>query len=72
MIFPEVWAMKKMIKELYSIFGSNLIGFIDLHGHSGIWWIDILVKKNVFLYGPEFALWNYNYYKCRLLAKLLN
>lgn len=36
MIFTEVWAMKKMIKELYSIFGNNLIGFIDLHGHSGI------------------------------------
>lgn len=34
--------------------------------------LEILVKKNVFLYGPEFTLWNYNYYKCRLLAKLLS
>ncbi|CAD8070828.1 unnamed protein product [Paramecium sonneborni] len=63
LLFPTVTAMKKLVKEQYSIFGNNLIGFIDLHGHS--------VKKNVFLYGPEFPLWNYNYYKCRILAKLL-
>ncbi|CAD8188775.1 unnamed protein product [Paramecium pentaurelia] len=63
MLFPTVWAMKRLVKEQHSIFGNNLIGFIDLHGHS--------VKKNVFLYGPEYPLWNYNYYKCRVLAKLL-
>ena len=36
MLFPTVSAMKKLVKEQYSIFGNNLIGFIDLHGHSGM------------------------------------
>ncbi|CAD8200314.1 unnamed protein product [Paramecium pentaurelia] len=63
-LFPTVQAMKKLVKDQYKKFGNNLIAFIDLHGHS--------IKKNVFLYGPEYALWNYNYYKCRILPKLLS
>ncbi len=37
--------------------------FVDLHGHS--------VKKNVFAYGPEYPIFDNNYYKCRILPKLL-
>ncbi len=37
--------------------------FLDLHGHS--------VKKNVFAYGPEYPLYDINYYKCRILPKIL-
>ncbi|CAD8109409.1 unnamed protein product [Paramecium sonneborni] len=63
-LFPSVQAMKILVKEQYKKFKNNLIAFIDLHGHS--------IKKNVFLYGPEYTLWNYNYYKCRILPKLLS
>lgn len=37
---------------------------LDLHGHS--------VKKNIFSYAPEFALFDSNYYKSRILPKLLS
>ncbi|CAK61401.1 unnamed protein product (macronuclear) [Paramecium tetraurelia] len=62
--FPTVQAMKRLVYDQYKKYGSNLIAFIDLHGHS--------IKKNVFLYGPEYTLQNYNYYKCRILPKLLS
>ncbi|CAD8208102.1 unnamed protein product [Paramecium octaurelia] len=63
-LFPTVQAMKRLVKDQYKKYGSNLTAFIDLHGHS--------IKKNAFLYGPEYTLWNYNYYKCRILPKLLS
>ena len=37
--------------------------FFDLHGHS--------VKKNVFIYGPEYEIWETNYYRTRIFPKLL-
>ncbi|CAD8198570.1 unnamed protein product [Paramecium pentaurelia] len=63
-LYPTVQAMKSLVKDQYKKFQNNLIAFIDLHGHS--------IKKNVFIYGPEYALWDYNYYKCRILPKLLS
>jgi len=45
-------------------FGNNLISFLDFHGHSQ--------KKNVFMYGPEFPIYKTNFYKCRILAKMLD
>jgi oligoribonuclease NrnB/cAMP/cGMP phosphodiesterase (DHH superfamily) len=38
--------------------------FLDLHGHS--------VKKNVFLYGPDYDIWETNYYKTRMFPKLIS
>ncbi|CAD8110508.1 unnamed protein product [Paramecium sonneborni] len=63
-LYPTVYAMKQLISDLYQVYGDQIIGFIDIHGHSA--------KKNVFLYGPEFQLWNCNYYKSRLFAKILS
>jgi hypothetical protein len=37
---------------------------MDFHGHS--------VKKNVFIYGPEYNLFETNYYKTRIFPKLLS
>ena len=37
--------------------------FLDFHGHS--------VKKNVFMYGPEFPIIQRQYYECRVFPKLL-
>lgn len=41
-----------------------MFAFIDMHGHS--------VKKNVFIYGPDYSIWDPNYLKCRILPKLLD
>jgi hypothetical protein len=43
---------------------GRLIFFLDLHGHS--------VKKNVFLYGPEYEIWEANYYKTRIFPKIIS
>lgn len=37
---------------------------MDFHGHS--------VKKNVFIYGPEYGICESNYYKTRILPKLIS
>lgn len=37
--------------------------FLDFHGHS--------LKKNVFMYGPQYKIWNNNYYKSRIFPKML-
>jgi hypothetical protein len=37
--------------------------YIDFHGHSR--------KKNTFLYGPNYPITHINYYKCRILPKLI-
>ena len=62
-IFPEVYALKKLITENKEIFKEDLMMFLDFHGHS--------VKKNVFMYGPEFSITNKNYYECRVFPKIL-
>lgn len=38
--------------------------YLDFHGHS--------IKKNAFAYGPEYPIFSNNYYKCRILPKLLS
>ena len=38
--------------------------FLDFHGHS--------IKKNVFMYGPEFPIIQKNYYECRVFPKILS
>jgi hypothetical protein len=35
-------------------FGDNLMMFLDFHGHS--------IKKNVFMYGPEYPITEKYYY----------
>ena len=48
-LIPEVRALKEIVMKLKGEYKSRLIMFLDLHGHS--------VKKNVFLYGPEYDIW---------------
>lgn len=62
-IFPEVYHMKKLVSESKEEFQDNLLMFLDFHGHS--------VKKNVFMYGPEFPISNQNYYDCRIFPKII-
>lgn len=48
-LIPEVRALKELVVRLKGEYKGRLIMFLDLHGHS--------VKKNVFLYGPEYDIW---------------
>ncbi len=48
-LIPEVVALKSLVAQLKSEFKSRLLFFLDYHGHS--------VRKNVFLYGPEYEIW---------------
>lgn len=45
-MIPEIKSIKSLVYNLKRNFGNRLIFFLDFHGHS--------VKKNVFLYGPEY------------------
>ena len=42
---------------------KKIFSFLDFHGHSS--------KKNSFLYGPEFPIWDSNYLISRVFAKLV-
>ena len=42
---------------------GEILLYYDFHGHSR--------KKNTFAYGPSYPLSNANYYKCRILPKLI-
>lgn len=45
-MIPEVRVLKELVLRLKAEFKGRFMLFFDLHGHS--------VKKNVFLYGPEY------------------
>lgn len=62
-LIPEVKALKELASKLKGEFKGRLMFFFDLHGHS--------VKKNVFLYGPEYDIWETNYYKTRIFPKII-
>ena len=63
-LYPTVHATKDLVTKLLQQYGENMFAFIDMHGHS--------VKKNVFIYGPDYSIWDPNYLKCRILPKLLD
>lgn len=62
-LIPEVKALKQLVIKLKTEFKARLMFFLDFHGHS--------VKKNVFLYGPEYEIWENNYYKTRIFPKIM-
>ncbi|CAD8117264.1 unnamed protein product [Paramecium sonneborni] len=57
---PQIYQIKKMIEKLR----HPPFVYIDMHGHS--------LKKNLFIYGPEYPIFSLNYLKCRVLAKLMS
>lgn len=54
--------MKQFIGRLQRR-GFEITFYLDVHGHSR--------RKNTFLYGPDYQLQHSEYYKCRLLPKLI-
>lgn len=63
-LFPEVYCMKKLVTECKKRFGQQFWMFLDIHGHS--------VKKNVFMYGPEYNIMDSYYYESRILPRMLS
>lgn len=53
-LYPEVHNLKKLIYEIKEKYGDNAIAYFDFHGHS--------IKRNIFIYGPEFPIGSTNYY----------
>jgi len=60
-LFPEVALVKDFARRLHSKHG--ILMYLDFHGHSR--------KKNTFFYGPAFSISEPNYYKSRILPKLI-
>ena len=63
-LFPTVFATKELIAQCKNQYGDNLIAFFDLHGHS--------IKRNVFIYGPDYPTNKRQYYISRFIPKLLD
>jgi hypothetical protein len=53
--------IKEFAKKIHKDHEIKL--FLDFHGHSR--------KKNTFFYGPVYNISEPNYYKCRILPKLI-
>ena len=51
--FPETFYLVELVRQLKNIHKKRFSIYIDLHGHS--------VKKNVFMYGPDFSIQHGNY-----------
>ena len=62
-ILPEIAALKDLVVKSKKEFGRDLVFFLDLHGHS--------IKKNVFIYGPEYPIRENQYYECKIFPKML-
>ena len=60
-LYPEVLQIKTFTAKLHKKFG--VFSYIDFHGHSR--------RKNTFLYGPNYQISHSDYYKCRILPRLI-
>lgn len=68
-LHPQVCAIKQLIKSLRDLYGGSnkfedcIHAVLDFHGHSK--------KKHFFVYGPHYQIHEENYFKMRLIPKLL-
>ena len=63
-LHPSIYALKELLEDIKKSQKGNIFAFIDFHGHS--------LKKNAFIYGSEYPLHNKNYYRIRILPKLIS
>ena len=63
-LFPEIYSFKNLVINCKKRYGNNLLLYLDFHGHS--------VRKNVFMYGPEFTLMDNEYYESRIFPKIID
>lgn len=62
-LYPTVHALKELFNDCKIQYRDNLIAFFDLHGHS--------IKRNVFIYGPEYPTNKKEYFVSKFIPKLL-
>lgn len=62
-LFPEIKALKNYVQNLKKESKAKIVYFLDFHGHS--------MKKNCFLYGPDYDIWSVKYEKSKILPKIL-
>ena len=63
-LHPSVQAMVDLVKEIALDKKDMIFAYIDFHGHSQ--------RKSVFCYGPEFPIHSENYFKARIIPKILS
>lgn len=61
--FPEIYHLLRFAEEVKKVHKKRFCIYLDLHGHS--------IKKNIFMYGPDYSLQDSNYDICRELPKIL-
>ena len=61
--FPQIYYLLKFAEQLKKTHKKRFCIYLDLHGHS--------VKKNVFMYGPEYSIQDQNYEISRQLPRIL-
>ena len=64
MLHPSIKAVKDFVKDILDARPNSIFAYIDFHGHS--------LRKNVFMYGPEFPIHSPNYYKAKVLPRILS
>lgn len=55
--------LKNFVIKLKKEEKMKIIYFLDFHGHS--------IKKNVFLYGPEYDIWSTKFERAKILPKTI-
>lgn len=63
-LFPETKQLKEYIIKLKKECKAKIVYFLDFHGHS--------MKKNCFMYGPDYDIWSAKYEKSKILPKMLS
>ena len=63
-LYPIPYSLKKIIRNIKVYKKRKVLSYFDMHGHSK--------KKGVFMYTPNFCLNELNYYKIRIIPKMLS
>ena len=61
---PTVFAIKALVADLVHKKNAKIFTYLDFHGHS--------LRKNVFVYGGEFPVYDPRYDRIRILPKIMS
>ena len=63
-LHPSIYYTKKLVTQIQKVEKKSILIYLDFHGH--------LIKKGSFMYGADYPIHHINYYKIRILPKLLS